>query len=249
MTDEIDSSEDRVIEYARAVEDLHHQLRSPAVQAYHRAQVALEALEGVPNSDTARIEVARVVALLAKVRGTMFKSQLFAKLSQGQTVDLHPTPIGESELVRTISDILTDVRHLLSANANIQFTCDIQLHNQALVADKTLLEQVMSNLLENAVKYSYPNTSVEVSTDVPKPGQLAVVVENTGLPITDTDTTEIFERGWRGDQAKLVTGEGSGIGLWINKNIMTAHGGDITVEPTSPSGRTRFVLTFPSRPR
>ncbi len=249
MADEPQKPDDQIVEYARAVEDLHHQLKSPVVQAYRLAQVALDELDGIPNADNARREVARVVALLAKVSGTMLNSQLFAKLSQGESVELHATPIGESALLRMINEVLNDMAYLLTSHSNIRFASLVQMKDQEIVADKTLFEQALRNVLENAVKYSYRDTTVKIATEVSNPGKLALSVQNTGLPISVQDIEEIFERGWRGDAARRVTGEGSGIGLWISKNIMTAHGGDITVDPTNSSGRTTFRLTLPSRPK
>jgi signal transduction histidine kinase len=74
------------------------------------------------------------------------------------------------------------------------------------------------------------------------------MVENCGIPIRDSELPDIFERGYRGDEAKLVTAEGTGLGLYITRRIMRLHGGDIIVT-TSEKSNTTVLLTFPSRPK
>jgi len=109
--------------------------------------------------------------------------------------------------------------------------------------DRTRLEQILSNLIENAVKFNRQGGLVTITaeqTDV----TANVVVEDTGLGIPTADLPRVFERLYRGDKSRSNRIEGTGLGLAIVKHLVQAHGGEISV--TSELGRgSRFVFTLP----
>jgi len=110
--------------------------------------------------------------------------------------------------------------------------------------DQSFFEQCLSNVLDNAAKYSYDSTEVELAGACAD-GELQLLVANTGLPITPQDVPRCSERNWRGVEARSTTGEGSGLGLWIVDNLLRAMGGRLTIEPDEH--RTQVVLHFPLR--
>ena len=100
------------------------------------------------------------------------------------------------------------------------------------------------NVLDNAFKYSSRNTKVRISGELSGTGRFYILVSNHGTRLHATEVQRCTERGWRSELAKLTTGEGAGIGLWIVNNIMTAHKGDLEISPTV-GGRTEVKLIFP----
>jgi signal transduction histidine kinase len=112
-------------------------------------------------------------------------------------------------------------------------------------ADWALLEQCVNNLVDNAAKYSFPNTVVNVSGGVQSNGsEFFISVASEGIEVKPDEVKRLKERGYRTDRAISVTGEGSGIGLWIVDAIMTAHGGRLAINAL-PSGLIDFRLVFP----
>ena len=118
------------------------------------------------------------------------------------------------------------------------------LNRVSVEADYDLLVQAISNLLDNAAKYSFPDTRVEIFCGLTSKQNFHITVKNEGLPLHETEKCK--ERNWRGAEAKLVTGEGSGIGLWIVDAIMRAHDGRLIIIPTEKD-MTEVKLLFPTK--
>ncbi|HMF22274.1 MAG TPA: sensor histidine kinase KdpD [Pseudolabrys sp.] len=115
-------------------------------------------------------------------------------------------------------------------------------------ADATLTEQVISNVVGNAVVHTPPETEVVLDA-IARPGSVALRVTDNGPGIAGEELPHIFEKFVKGkDMSALHFGgaQGTGLGLAIAKGIMEAHDGTIEVEsPVEKSRGARFVLTFP----
>jgi PAS domain S-box-containing protein len=110
-------------------------------------------------------------------------------------------------------------------------------------ADPDRIAQVMENLLTNAVKYGKGGTTIVTSVSW-EDGDVAVAVTNEGRPLTAEELSLIFERFHRTASAKLEGIQGVGLGLYIARSLVKAHGGRITAEST-PAGVTTFRFTLP----
>jgi len=115
--------------------------------------------------------------------------------------------------------------------------------NLVVQADRTRLEQILSNLIDNAVKFNRPGGLVTVNAE--SAGDKAVIlIEDTGVGITALDLPRIFERLYRADKSRSNRIEGTGLGLAIVKHLVQAHCGEITA--TTELGRgSRFTFTVP----
>jgi signal transduction histidine kinase len=109
-------------------------------------------------------------------------------------------------------------------------------------ADADLLSQALSNLLDNAVKFTPPAGDVAVDV-VRDDGGVRLAVSNTGEEIPQEDLPFIFERFYRGEKSRSRTSGGAGIGLAIVREVARAHGGQAGA--TSGDGRTTVWLTLP----
>jgi len=106
-----------------------------------------------------------------------------------------------------------------------------------------LLEQAVGNLVDNAVKYSEPGSSVRIAAQR-DPAGLVISVEDHGCGIPRDQLERIFERFYRVDKARSRKEGGTGLGLSITKHIVKAHGGTITVV-SSPAKGSTFSIHLP----
>jgi two-component system sensor histidine kinase SenX3 len=123
---------------------------------------------------------------------------------------------------------------------------NLQVHpgvTGALVAcDRRQIVSAIANLIDNAVKYSEPQSPVTVSTSLID-GFVEVSVRDDGIGIPSRDLERIFERFYRVDQARSRDTGGTGLGLSIVRHVARSHGGEVTVESVEGQGSTfRFVL-------
>ncbi len=112
-------------------------------------------------------------------------------------------------------------------------------------ADATLVEQVIGNVIGNAIVHTLPETRVQVDALV-GPQEIVLRVTDDGPGIPAQALPQIFDKFVKADTTQADGGQGTGLGLAIAKGIMEAHGGAITAESPHADGRgTRIVLTFP----
>ena len=109
-----------------------------------------------------------------------------------------------------------------------------------LFADRLRLDQVLGNLLENAVKYTGPGGKIRLGA-AQFDEEIELRVEDSGLGIPPADLPHIFERFYRADKARTREQGGTGLGLSIVKHIVQAHGGSVAAESTYGAGTTVIV--------
>jgi len=100
--------------------------------------------------------------------------------------------------------------------------------------DARMLQRMLANLLDNAIKYTPPGGKIETSLTLCQKGEVSLEVRDTGIGISPEALPHIFERFYRGDQSRSESG--TGLGLSLARAIARAHGGDITVKSTHNEG-------------
>jgi two-component system phosphate regulon sensor histidine kinase PhoR len=118
---------------------------------------------------------------------------------------------------------------------------DIQADLPPISADPDRLERVLLNLLSNALKYSTPGTEVRITARAVD-GAVAISVSDHGPGISPDDLPHLFERFYRVKATQRK--EGVGLGLFIAKTLVEAHGGHISVESEPGKGST-FTFEIP----
>jgi len=112
--------------------------------------------------------------------------------------------------------------------------------------DASKLGLALSNLIDNAIKYNVKNGSVTVRiARVPNQPYVQISIEDTGVGIPPEGMQKLFTKFYRSENVMKMQTEGSGLGLYITKNIVNRHGGNIWAESTLGRG-TKFFLSIPT---
>jgi two-component system phosphate regulon sensor histidine kinase PhoR len=155
----------------------------------------------------------------------------------------HPLQPTEVDVERVVRLLLRDLEPRLRA---ARLAAEVRAEpTPPALADPRALEQVLSNLLDNAIKYTNPGGRIAVGI-APRDGQVRVAVEDSGIGIPEADRSRIFERFYRADKARSRALGGTGLGLSIVKHLVQGMGGDIFVESEPGRGST-FTFTLPTR--
>jgi K+-sensing histidine kinase KdpD len=133
------------------------------------------------------------------------------------------------------------VRRLARLFSQVRLVVDIPDHLPLVDGDYTQLDQVITNLLENAARHAPPRSALTISASEVAAGMVEVRVADEGIGVADHERERIFQAFQRGEGSRS-----SGIGLAICKAIVEAHGGRIRVDPT-PAGGATFAFTVPKR--
>ncbi len=146
-------------------------------------------------------------------------------------------PVNTAGVVARVADRLRPQ----AERAGLQMGLDVSPDLPMVFADEARLEQVLVNLVHNAIKFTPPGGKVDISARTEGDG-LAISVSDTGVGIPEDDLPRVFERFYKADKARA--GGGTGLGLAIAKHVVEAHGGRIWVESVEGRGAT-FSFSLP----
>ncbi len=154
---------------------------------------------------------------------------------------------GYHDLLAPLTQIVTKHRQITSTH-RLDFTVEDLESTERLMGwfDLMRIEQMVNNLLGNAVKYSPPGSKIELGGSPRRSAQgiaqeVVIWVKDQGIGITARDLPHIFERFYRASTFGRSSISGFGIGLYLTKELVQAHGGRIWVESTKDQGSTFFV--------
>jgi two-component system phosphate regulon sensor histidine kinase PhoR len=162
-----------------------------------------------------------------------------SRIESGQ-VELDRKPVSVPELLERAAS------RLRAQAERAGLTLDIQVDSSlpTAYADPVRIEQVLVNLLHNAIKFTPPGGQVSLSAQPDDTG-VRISVQDTGVGIPPDDLPRIFERFYKVDKARSEREGGTGLGLAIAKHIVQAHGGQIWAE-SQPGHSATFSFTLPT---
>jgi len=214
-----------------SVADLAHELRTPVMGLLARIEAAQD---GVLDDEAANLaamhdEALRLTRLLDDL-SSLAEAQRPGLLLDLQTVDLARVAAAQAAAFAP-----------RFAEKGIAFEQDLE---PALVeGEPRRLEQILANLLSNALRYTDAGGRVEVRVAQAQ-GRAALEVRDTGIGIADEDQQHVFTRFWRGEKSRSRATGGAGIGLSIVRELVRAHGGAVEVQSVPGEG-SLFRVTLP----
>ncbi len=152
----------------------------------------------------------------------------------------HLEPIHLDELTNDLVDSLSE------KFPKVTFSKSIQNEITIIEGDQNGMVSVITNLIENAVKYNFTeHPKIDVNL-VEENGKIILEIADNGIGISDKEKKKIFERFYRVGNEDTRTTKGTGLGLYIVSQIVKAHQGKITVADNNPKG-TIFKIVFPNK--
>ena len=217
------------------VSNLSHELRTPLASLNALAETLQEgALDDPPAARRFVDQIQIEVDALTQMANELLE---LSRIESGRfSLDL--SPVAASDLLH--SAVQRMQVHTERTNIALRIECADNLPK--VQVDSQRLEQVLINLIHNAIKFTRPGGEVILGAES-IPGEVRFAVQDTGVGIPAEEIPRIFERFYRVDKSR--TGKGTGLGLSIAKHIVEAHKGKIWVESTEGRGST-FYFTIPS---
>lgn len=228
-------TEDERSRYQQAIQFVTHEMRTPLTAI----QGSSELMKRYKLGEDKQKELANQIHSESKRLGSMIQTFLdVERLSAGQ-MELKRDPFAAGELVEgCVSRVLP-----LAERKQIGVT----LHAPAAATvegDRELMEYAVYNLLTNAVKYSPPETHIDVRAEF-EGGKLSIAVADQGIGMNEQELKNIFTKFYRTRKAEESGEVGTGIGLSIVQQIVTHHGGRMQVT-SSPGQGSCFTMIVPA---
>lgn len=147
-------------------------------------------------------------------------------------------------LKNTLNKAVAAVK-IKAKDKTITLNCNIEQSIDKIYGNEFSIEEMVTNLLYNAIKYTNKNGIVTLGVK-DKPDNILVEIEDTGIGIPQEELLKVFDEFYRASNAKKIDKDGTGLGLSISKQIVQSHGGNIWVESKEGVG-TKFSFTLPKK--
>ena len=157
-----------------------------------------------------------------------------SKLERGELV-LYKQNFVIQELVKDVFESLSGKAEAMNIHSSIKKGCESPL---TVFADKEKIRQVLTNLVENSIKYGKQNGSITASMYKTDGKHILIEISDDGIGISEKHLPRIFERFYRTEEGRSIDVSGSGLGLAICKHIVEAHGQTIHVRSREDIGTT-----------
>jgi signal transduction histidine kinase len=217
----------------RAASDMAHDLATPATVLESQLQAMVD---GVVATDRDQLESARASAsALSGVIGRL-----------GELIEAESAPLARHTERASVDELLAEARAALDAlyrERSVALAVEAE-PDLATTVDRAQVGRALRNVLANAAQHARAGSTVRAAARRGATGGIELRVTDAGPGIAAADLPHIFERFYRADPSRRAAGAGSGIGLTIARELLTANGGAISVEATGPTGTT-FLVQLP----
>ena len=218
--------------------NVSHELRTPltSIMAF------VETLESGAKEDPESCQ--RFLSIIRKNASRMhmlIDDILELTAIEGGAIQLQPAPVDLHALVNEVGASLTNQARARNITLENNVAAGVLVY-----ADSRRLEQMLTNLVDNGIKFGHENGSVSIAHQSGSRDQISVTDNGDGIPAQHLE--RLFERFYRVDRARSREMGGTGLGLAIVKHLALLHGGEITVESELGKGST-FTLHLPKNQR
>jgi signal transduction histidine kinase len=212
-----------------------HELRTPMTAVYGAAQTLLRSdVELEADESRALIEM---IASQSERLAQITDEVLLANRLDSGAVTVEQERVDVAEIVReTAATMQRHLERLASFELRLPASANV-------TGDRDRIRQIVTNLIDNAAKYSREGGTVTVSVEE-HDGQVRVSVTDEGIGIPAAEQEEIFEKFYRVDPEQTQGGGGTGLGLYISRELARRMNGEIFVD-SEPSRGSTFVLQLP----
>jgi two-component system phosphate regulon sensor histidine kinase PhoR len=217
---------------------LVHDLRTPMTGILGSGEIIEELLAG--EVDERIMNLVRIIPKESKRLIDLINNILdFYRLEEAG-IKVTPRPIPVEALVREAYD----GAKVIAGKQGVKFTTSVEPDLPKIIGDEAKLLQVLSNLVGNALKFTPPRRSVKIFAGGVADGMVTIGVADTGVGIPQADIPHLFEKFKTFSAVGDRRVRGAGLGLYISRAIIEAHGGTIKVDSKEGKGST-FAFTVP----
>jgi signal transduction histidine kinase len=232
MTSRLDSSFQAQRQF---IEDASHELKTPLAIIQTNLDAAKLDKKITKSEASGLIETAQ--------RSGEFMNKLIEDLLLLAVLE-NNIDLRKSDIAGIIGDAISSIQ-TVAKEKNISVKLSKPKKKIESKVNETLLQRAISNLIENAVKYSPKQTETRIRL-TEKEGNIEIQISDQGPGIAKKEQKKIFERFYRVDKSRSRKTGGTGLGLSIVKKIIEAHNGQIAVQSSKKKG-TSFIITLPTR--
>ena len=221
------------------VSHVSHELRTPLTSIKGFVATLLADTEGYYDLDTRR-EFLQIIDQECDRLTRLINDLLnLSRIEAGRALELILKPVDVVDIARKIIEIQKNY------TSKHQFVLDVKQPVPTVIADEDKVDQIITNLVSNAVKYSPDGGEVRITIqEDPETGGVLVAVKDQGIGIPKEVLPRLFQRYYRVEGRKI---SGTGLGLYLTRHLVEAHGGKIWVESEEGKGST-FYFTLPPAP-
>ena len=223
-----------VAEIRQMGDDIAHDMKSPIARIRGMAEITLTTGKSPAEYEAMAASAIEECDRLLDIINTML---MISKTEAGVEKPSHKE-IDLAGLIREAGELFGTT----AEDRGLTLSCHVP-EKCVIVGDAGMIQRLLSNLLDNAIKYTSVGGQVEISLSQSEGQGTTLTVKDTGVGISAEDLSHIFERFYRGDMSRSESG--TGLGLSLAKAIARAHGGDITVKSHLHEGSV-FTVTLPS---
>jgi signal transduction histidine kinase/ActR/RegA family two-component response regulator len=226
-----------------------HELRTPLNPVLATVTALLEDPVMSPSLRSALEMIQRNVILESRLIDDLLD---FARIGRGK-LTLHPELVDAHELINQVVRICQDEIR----TANLQLDVYLSARRHHLDADPVRIQQVLWNLIKNAIKFTPAGGSITVRSSnnegrdngtgqAVRGNRLVIEVSDTGIGVAPEDVARIFEVFEQGDAPRAPSNGGLGLGLSISRSIVEQHGGKLTASSAGPGHGASFSVDVPA---
>ena len=233
-----DITEQRRLDDARRefVANVSHELRTPLTNIRSYTETLLDAAGDIPL-DTEKQFLGVISSESERMARIVTDLLTLSKLDYGR-MELRMTRFSLSELLKKVANAMK----LTAENSGHEMVVDAPDSLPDIVADRERIEQVVVNILSNAVKYTPAGGHVRLAACMVGANRVRITVEDDGVGIPAADVPRLFERFYRVDKARSRAAGGTGLGLAIAKEIVEQHEGKIALASEYGKGTTVTIV-------